>query len=323
MSWNYLGLIHDEARNNAEAIHTFEQAASEQQLAIARAEHPEGYKRTLFYYFDNLGETYFDLGRPADGLPWYERALQIRRELSAARPENRAYAVDFLKSLTTLGSIRRYEGEPGAARQLLTEAKQVTDRWLGTAADDHEFKVQLALVLNNVASTFVDQDQPQQARPLLERSVDLFRQEANRALPVGLVLEREWHSEALWDLARVFRALKLPAEAERAEAERIELWKARPPEELVALALKQTTRANLIGYGKTPVSAQAEAVRERDLKQAASEVILAIARGFKDLGTLKSHPDSDALLSRKDLASALEDLAFPRNPFGGRQRNDP
>ncbi len=224
-----------------------------------------------------------------------------------------------MKSLNTQGTIRRHQGEPGSARQLLTEAKQVTGRWLGTAADDHEFKVQLALVLANLASTLVDRDQPEQARLLLERSVDLFRQEANRATPVALVLEREWRSEALWDLARVLRTLKLPAEAERPEAERIELWKARPPEELVALALKRTSRANLIGYGKTPVSAQAEAVRELDLEQAASEVRLAISGGFNDLRILKSHPDSDALLTRKDLAPALEDLAFPRQPFSDRQ----
>ena len=62
-------------------------------------------------------------------------------------------------------------------------------------------------------------------------------------------------------------------------------------EELVALALKHASRANLIGYGKVPVSAQAKAVRELDLDLAASELRLAIARGFKDLRKL----DSDAL----------------------------
>ncbi len=129
------------------------------------------------------------------------------------------------------------------------------------------------------------------------------------------VEERRWRSEALWDLARVLRAQKLLAEAEKADGERVALWKDRPPSELVDLAFRQLERALVIGYGKTSVSDRARAVRELELDQAADNVRLAIARGFNDLRKLRSHPDSTFLLSREDLKPLIMDMAFPDWPF--------
>lgn len=108
------------------------------------------------------------------------------------------------------------------------------------------------------------------------------------------------------------------AEADRLDALRAAVWKVRPPGELAALALEETTRAVLIGYGKTPVSPPALSVRALDLDQAAANLQLAIARGFNDLHTLRSHPDSTFLLSRKDLELPIMDMAFPDRPFAGR-----
>jgi tetratricopeptide (TPR) repeat protein len=312
--WNDLGWFHDEARNNADAIKPFQNAVREQQLAVDKAENGEIYKSDLCRYLENLGEQYIDFGRPTEGLPWYKQALEIRRKLNAAHPENRTYSLNLVQALKTAGTIWRHDGDPSSARLFFTEARQVVDRWLGTASGDHDYKVQRAVLLVNEASTFADENYLEKAKSVLEEATALFRQLAGDG-----DVEWEWHSEALWDFARVLRALELTADADLVEAERSDLWKVRPPEELVALALKHASRANLIGYGKTPVSPQAKAVRELDLDQAADEVKLAIERGFKDLGMLKSHQDSGTLLSREDLAHALEDLAFPRNPFSDRR----
>ena len=126
---------------------------------------------------------------------------------------------------------------------------------------------------------------------------------------------REWQSEALWELARILRVLKNTAEADRVDARRMALWQDRPPAELATLALKQTSLAALIGYGKTPVPPAALSVRELDLDQAAANLELAIARGFRDLRMLRSHPDFQILLSRKDLKLKIMDMAFPDWPF--------
>ena len=128
--------------------------------------------------------------------------------------------------------------------------------------------------------------------------------------------ERRWRSEALWDLARVLRALKLVAEADKADGERVALWKERPPSELVGLAFRLLERALVIGYGKTSVSDRARAVRELELEQAAEYVRTAISRGFNDLRKLRSHPDSTFLLSRDEVKPLIMDMAFPDWPFG-------
>ena len=39
LSWNYLGCLYDDARNNTEAHIAFEQAVAEQQLAVDKADH--------------------------------------------------------------------------------------------------------------------------------------------------------------------------------------------------------------------------------------------------------------------------------------------
>ncbi len=119
----------------------------------------------------------------------------------------------------------------------------------------------------------------------------------------------------LWDLARVLRALKRRAEADKADGERVTIWKERPPGEMVGLAFDLLNRALVIGYGKTPISDRARAVRELELEQASECVRLAIERGFNDLPKLRSHPDSPFLLSRAEVKPLIMDMAFPAWPF--------
>ena len=127
---------------------------------------------------------------------------------------------------------------------------------------------------------------------------------------------REWHSEALWELARILRILQNPLEADRVDSQRLAMWQDPPPVALATLALKETSLAALIGYGKTPVPPAALSVRAVDLDQAAANLQLAIARGFRDLRMLLSHPDSTLLVSREDLKLPIMDMAFPARPFG-------
>ncbi len=111
------------------------------------------------------------------------------------------------------------------------------------------------------------------------------------------------------------RALGKSADAVRIDAQRVALWRDRPPGELVALALKETSLAALIGYGKTPVPRIAVSARELDLDLAASHLKLAIARGFRDFRMVQSDPDSQLLLSRADLKLLFMDLAMPARAF--------
>ena len=134
--------------------------------------------------------------------------------------------------------------------------------------------------------------------------------------PTDEARRREWRSEALWELARILRVLNDAAEADRVDARRVALWRDRPPGELATLALKETSLAASIGYGKTPVPPAALAVRQLDLDQAVANLRLAVARGFRDLRMLQAHPDYQVLLSREDIKLLIMDMAFPDRPFG-------
>jgi tetratricopeptide (TPR) repeat protein len=244
--------------------------------------------------------------------------------LCAAHPESPSYGLELIKRLVALGSIRRHEGLPVDAQTLLAEAKSIAERVLGPSSGDPTLKIWLAVALDNEANAMMDQDQAEGARALLERAAALFRRQHDRPTPSGEVaLERESRSEVLWDLARVLRSLKLPDDGSHVDTERIALWTTRAPDELVDLALKETSRAVMIGYGKTEISERAQAVRKRDLDQAAGNLQLAIERGFKDLDRLKAHPDAQFVLSQGDLKAAIAGPESPGQPKGTQDAESP
>jgi serine/threonine-protein kinase len=312
LSWNHLGHFYDGDRKNTEAIGPFTRAIHEQDLAVNKAKDFDLYKNYLCNHLENLGEQYVDLGRVAEGMPHCERALKIRRELSAAHPDNREKAFDVAIALVTLGRIQRHDGKSAAARQSFGEANKILQHWLDAVPGDQELSGRVAEVLGLEANTLADQGDLKGARQLLEQAVGRLRSAPDRATSAEVdVRQREWRTEALWDFARVLRGLNLPDDARKADAEREALWKDKPPGALLDLVLRQTAQAALIGYGKTPVSAEANAVRELDLQAATANLRLAIDRGLKDLSSLRSHPDSALLLGRDDVKSLIKDLEAP------------
>ena len=70
-TWNAMGYIHDEMRNNQKAIPAFKSAISEQENAIARSPDDNEYKMYLCTHLENLGEQYLDLGSVSDAWPYY------------------------------------------------------------------------------------------------------------------------------------------------------------------------------------------------------------------------------------------------------------
>ena len=116
---------------------------------------------------------------------------------------------------------------------------------------------------------------------------------------------REYLSEALWNFARLLRESGQEKDASRLDAERIALWKKRPVTELVDLASSQATRADLIGYGATPVLPAGQKVRELDRGQAAANLCLALSGGFKEFDKLRANLDLVPLLDRADVKPLL------------------
>ena len=162
-----------------------------------------------------------------------------------------------------------------------------------------------------------DEGRTAEAIPILRRAVATLK-------PAGVASRGEdpargWLTESLWDLGRLLRAAGAGEEADQLDAERRDLWKDRP-RDLASLALQETRRAALIGYGKTPIGGAARSVRDRDLDQAADHLRMAVSLGFRDLAWLRADPDSWLLLNRVDLRTAIDDLEFPEWPFDRRPR---
>jgi serine/threonine protein kinase len=300
-SWNALGYLHDELRHNLEAIPAFEKAVNEQELAIARSPDDSDYKILRSNHLENLGEQYIDLGQVERGLPYYKQAIEIRQQLCAAYPEKREYLFDFTDALSMLGHIQRHGGDSVAAAESFATARAALER---VVTVDATLRGRLGAILTALAAALEDQKKTGDALILLRRAVETLSH-----LDQDLVADdkaRERKSEALWELARVLRAAGEPGQAEESDVKRKGLWKNQPPAKLAALALRETTQAVLIGYGKSPIDDRARSVRELDLDQAAASLRLAISLGFNDLPMLKQNPDSWALLARADLQTLIK-----------------
>jgi hypothetical protein len=100
----------------------------------------------------------------------------------------------------------------------------------------------------------------------------------------------------LWQLARLYQAQGQHEKAKLLDEERSALWPEPRAGDLVELASSLAARANLIGYGKAPVSSAGETSRLLDRQQAADSLRLALAHGFRDLGKIKANPDLAPLL---------------------------
>ncbi len=317
LSWNLRGILYDDARNNTEAKVAFERAVSEQRTAQAKSSSADFYKAYLWNHLENLGEQYFDLGKPAEGLPFYLEAQKLREELSQAHPENQQYTIQLADGLIRLGGIERRMGDTDKAGHYFAAARTALEKPLEKAPEDQTLQFKLAVALRHQAAVLADLGQFDKARTILEDAAGRFRKLVGRAAPDDeLASDCSRRSETLWDFARVLRKLGAPREADDALAERRDLWKTRPSKELLDLTLEHLEKATMFGYGKPVPSGLALAVRELDLDQAAADLKLAVDYGLRDLGKLTSRPESMLLLSRDDVKTSNKRLDSPGSASG-------
>jgi hypothetical protein len=182
---------------------------------------------------------------------------------------------------------------------------------LSTAPDDPEMQGRLGAAFTRDAWIQSDLNQTDDALQSLQLAIDKLRSLSK--LPSGEAEGPGWLTEALQERARILRSLNQNAEADKVDAERVDMWKGRPAKELAALALTQASRAALIGYGRIPDLQKAKAARNLDM--AAVNLKLAVDQGFADVPMLRADRDAAILLERDDIKSLLMDLAFPPWPF--------
>ena len=303
---NALGWIYDERQENQKAIPMFERAVREQQYAVARSPQDNEYKIYLCNHLENLGEQYLDLGDVSHAWPYENQALAIYRKLNADHPKEAAYAQMTAEALCRLGSIKRQVGDPAAAVEWFAEARHVAEQFLKTTPDQPAIRGRLAQAFTREAWAQFDLKDTASAL----RSLD----QAKLALePLSKPSERGADfrarlTETLQARALILRSMNENAGAGKADAERMALWDGQPALELANLALVQATRAALIGYGKGPADGQPSPAAKIDLDLGATNLKLAIERGFTDLSVLRSQPQARHLLERDDIKPLIDRL---------------
>jgi serine/threonine-protein kinase len=306
-TWNCLGTLHDEDKQNQLALSPFSKAVAEQRLAVAKSKDVDAYRESLAIYLENLGEQFLDLGAPDQGLPHYEEALNIRRELFAAHRDDPDYAANLAASLLSLGRIERRLGKFVEAARSATDAREILERWQPQNPKAASLPVRLASALDLEANALADQRQADRALGLLDRAQAVLRPELERSYsPSDMVLLRRAYSEVVWNLIRVRKALNRSAgELAQAEAEQARLWSNRPASELVDLAREEATRASVIAYGKPPTDPLVRAVRALDADMIGAHLRLAAGRGFHDVTALEADPAFRAIFSPSQLKAIL------------------
>jgi serine/threonine protein kinase len=309
LSWNLLGVLRDDQRQNLLAIQPFAHAVEDQKRAVEISKDVDGYKSDLGYHLENLGEQYVILGGYEEGLKYCLEALEGRTSLYKTHPNIRRYALEFAATRQKAGDIQLHAGDFTKAKDSYTQARELLERLAADAPEDKEFSGRLGTALTNEAVALAEQQKPEIALPLLERAVNILTPLGTSA--TADAQNRERLSEALWQSARVHVVLNQGTEARQAEARRKESWKGRPASELVTLALAETARAALTGYRNATVSGPARSILDRDLSLAADDLRLAISLGFADLAMLESRPEYRILLTRDEFKPLIEGLNHP------------
>ena len=222
------------------------------------------------------------------------------------------------------------------------DLRAILDRWSAAAPGDAALRVLLGAALDQEANTLFDQGLAEEARATARtsfgalatatRSRDVGQGERRTAPITPRCARTSWGSRRIdGDTGSLATPMAqrgavgpgpCPPGLEATRGSREGRWRAlghverAPAQRAGRPGFHAVGRALVIGYGKTPVSDRARAVRELELEQAAECVRLAIARGFNDLRKLRSHPDSRFLLSRDELKPLIMDMAFPDWPFG-------
>jgi tetratricopeptide (TPR) repeat protein len=313
-TWTTIGVLHDDLRQNAQAIDDFRNAIDEDRFVLLHSQDRDDTMGALCLDLANLGEQFVDLGRVDEGLRYYIEAVGGQRELVAAHADNLDNALDLVKLLGTIGDIKRLDGRSADAMEFYHEARGILESWQGKAPPGASLRAKLTEYRDREAKTLIDLNKLEEARTLLERDAEL---RSSQDPTPGGIGDRESVSEALWDYARIVRISENKEEATRLDHERESLWDRGPVDELVAFAATLASRANLIGYGLTALSAAGQRVRELDREQAAAALRLALGRGFSDLDKIIKNRSFGPLLERDEIKILLFDRAFPSRPFGG------
>ena len=303
--WDALGVRRAQLGDLAGARDAAEEAVGLYRK-LAR-DHPDAVRPGLARSLSNLGNHYWDVGRPEDALAAEEEAVSIRRELAEARPD--VFQPDLATSLSNLGL---HLAAVGRAQDALAAEQEATAiyRELAEARPD-AFQPDLATSLSNLGLHLAAVGRAQDALAAEEEAVAI-RRELAEARPDAF---RPALASSLSNLGNRLSAVGHPQDALAAAEEATDIYgelaEARPdafrPDLASSLRNLGIRLANL-GHPEEALEAAEEATAiDRELAQARPS-----AHGFALAGSLGALGQRRAALGNLDgaIAAAHEGIAW-------------
>jgi serine/threonine-protein kinase len=281
-----------------------------------------------------VGVTHLRLGDPARAMPYFRKALAIRRELSQAEPGNLGYRLDVARSLLAVGdnSFRLGDREAvarfGECLGIVEDVFRQKPKVLGV-------KQELARARSLTGDYHLRVGEPEKARPLLGRALELT-QELVTADPrkfdyqwdlglahyrLGLLALRakdEEGARAQFESCRAVRE-KLAAQDKGNDRRQMELMlalahcgKHTEAAAIAARLLGGVTDAELLidvarCYAQCATGSLGdEGLRPRYTKEAIRAVELAAKQGYRDVAHLTTEVDLDPLRAEAGFVRVLE-----------------
>ena len=245
-------------------------------------------------------------GDSAGALASHQKSIAIREQRALDNPTVIGLRDELAESYNSLGALLMATDHPAEAleayrRAMLTFERLVLDRPSVIRHHSH-----LGAVLHNIAEIEIGKGRWDKAREGLTRAIK-YQRAALAAAP-GLPLYRQFLLAHLLSLAKVYQALKQPAEVVPLARECATLARGNPSE-LYDVACTFALAVPLT-HGEEKQTLKAEAIQT--LKEAR-------AAGWSDGLHTSRDPSLTSIRDRNDfrrLLSEMFDSGFPANPFG-------
>jgi serine/threonine-protein kinase len=283
-----------------------------------------------------VGVTYVRLGDPLQGMPYFRKALAIRRELSLSEPNNLAYRLDLARSLLAIGDTSfRVEDRPMAIASF-DECMNIIEDVFRQRPAILMVKQELARASSLKGDFHLRSGETEKARPLYERALTLTK-EIVKAEPKKVDYQ--------WDLGHAHYRLGLVALRARDEGGGREHFEnSRAVREKLATQDKGNDRrqmelmlplahcgkhveaagiaATLLGgvtdgellvdaarcYAQCAAASSDEATRQQYTTEAIQTIGKAVKQGYRDVVYLSTEVDLDPLRPNEGFARIIEEI---------------
>jgi serine/threonine-protein kinase len=287
--------------NPAQARSELEESARWRDQVSEPTRKSPGFRRDQAGLFDRLGEAALKLGDPEAARQHYQKALEIRETLAREAPDQNGPGRDLALSLNHLGSLNLFlEGDAAVAQGLFTRALQIL-RSPPTFEPDSAFvQSYLGLTLYHLGAACVRRGDHAAARGHFQSALEVRRKLLNDDRE-DTQLQRQY----VVALGRCGRH----ADAVR-NAEILRRKSRKDPGTLyhVATAYAVCAGAVVEDQGQSKDKDKAPGLARRYADQAIDTLREAVKLGWRDLVSIQTDPDFDAIESDPGFARLIDEL---------------